>query len=286
MGVRHRRLRSVILAGACASALGVASCEAPQTRSEIEGAKLVAETTLPRSPEAQSVASYCDNYPAKTLGPAGRQVASQGWIVTSEAALGGHQVVTFVSGFDPGTSGICFARNAHIGVFDAGGKLVALTSSSPSANGFLGTVEPLESGALLVWGGDGPGPPVGELHTKEGGFRLTEIAPERSFCGGRAVVPNVYGKPLDAARKALIAGGWQPLPPERAPEWGAAADLAKAGVIEVEDCSGTGVGYCGYNYRGAAGVLGVTTVGGEPEPAGNTVVSYDVRCAGSAKRPG
>lgn len=248
------------------------------TKSDIKGASLVSLATLPRSPENGSLDEYCQGYRAKKLTDLGRQVEKLGWIVTSQAQLGRYQVVSFASGFDPGTSALCSARNANIGVFN-GSKLVALAYTARSADWRLGVVEPLESGALLVWGGDGEGAPIGELHAENDALRLTAIAPERTFCQGRAVVPNVYGKPLDAARKVLIAHGWRPQRPSESPgETDLAADFAKQGIIEAESCAGTGVGYCEFNYRGPSGVLSMTTVGGEPEPANNTVVRYSVGC--------
>ena len=75
-------------------------------------------------------------------------------------------------------------------MFD-GTALVALGYTARAARWQLGSVDPLESGALLVWGGDGPAPPVGELHEENGGLRLTAVAAERAYCHGRAVVPNV-----------------------------------------------------------------------------------------------
>jgi hypothetical protein len=258
---------------ACAMCSGAAPADVLQTKSDIKGASLVSLRTLPRSPEKGSLDEYCEGYRAEKLTATGREVAKLGWIVTSEAPLGWYQVVTFASGFSPGTSAICYARNANIGIFN-GASLIALAYTSRSAGWQLGRVEPLESGAVLVWGGDGPGPPVGELHEENNGLRLTEIAPERMFCSRRAVVPDVYGKPLDAARKILIAHGWLPQrPSERPGEYDRAAELAKRGIIEAEVCSGTGVGYCRFNYRGPAGVLSVTTLGEGP-----TVVSYDVAC--------
>lgn len=259
----------------CATSAAAASLQA---RSDIKGVSLVALATLPHSPEKAPIDEYCEGYRAKKLTAAGRQVAGLGWIVTSEASLGRYRVVTFASGFTPGTSALCFARNPNIAVFD-GVRPVALAYGSRRAEGALGVVEPLESGALLIWG-DPPGAPVGELRQEAGGLRLTAIAPQRAFCRGRAVVPNVYGKPLDAARRILIAHGWRPLRPSEKPgEFDTAADLARRGVVEAQTCSGTGVGYCEFKYRAPAGVLGLTTVGGEPKPADNTVVSYDVDCA-------
>ncbi|MGU3780309.1 hypothetical protein [Burkholderia metallica] len=276
---RRHVSRASLAAVACVMLGATASAETPRTASEIAGASLVPLGVLPHSPENGSLDPFCARYRAKTATAAGREVAKRGWIVTSEAPLGRYTVVTFASGFRAGTSAICFARNGNVGVFD-GTTLVALGYTARNAGWQLGTADRLENGALLIWGGDGPAPPVGELHDEHGALRLTRLAAESTYCGGRAVVPNVYGKPLDVARRTLIARGWQPLRPREQPDaMDGAATLAKHGIIEAEACSGTGVGYCALRYRSAAGVLGVTTVGGEPDkPSANTVIDYQVAC--------
>ena len=233
--------------------------------------------TLPHSPEDGSLDGYCEGYREKVSTVPGKQVAKLGWIVTSEAQLGRFQVVTFASGFTPGTSALCYARNANIAIYE-GAKLVALAYTSRSGDLHLGAVETLESGALLVWG-DPPGSPIGELHDANGTLRLTGISPDRTFCRHRATVPNVYGKPFNVARKILIANGWRPIRSSEGSErWFAETELVKRGVIEVESCSGTGVGYCKFNYERPTGVLSVITVGGDPDPANDTVVRYEVEC--------
>ncbi|MCW5115806.1 PASTA domain-containing protein [Burkholderia cenocepacia] len=276
-----RHLASIVSVAVLAGATfgGTASAEPLRTVSDIAGASLVPLGTLPHSPESGSLDPFCTQYRAKATTAAGREVAKRDWIVTSEAPLGRYTVVSFASGFNSGTSAICFARNGNLGVFD-GATLVALGYTARKAGWQLGSVDRLENGALLVWGGDGPGAPAGELHDENGGLRLTRVAAESTHCSGRAVVPNVYGKPLDAARKILIAHGWQPLRPRENPDaMDGAATLAKHGIIEAEACSGTGVGYCALRYRNAAGVLGVTTVGGEPDrPSEHTVIDYQVAC--------
>ncbi|MBR8234765.1 hypothetical protein K6W26_27680 [Burkholderia sp. AU42008] len=276
----HRFAMTNAIAAVALTALGgTASAGPPRTASEIAGASLVPLGVLPHAPEKGSLDPFCARYRAKTTTAAGREVAQRDWIVTSEAPLGRYTVVTFASGFNAGTSAICFARNGNIGVFD-GATLVALAYTARKAGWQLGSADRLENGALLIWGGDGPAPPVGELHEQNGELRLTPVAAESTHCNGRAVVPNVYGKPLDAARKILIAHGWQPLRPRDKPDaMDGATTLAKHGIVEAEACSGTGMGYCALRYRNAAGVLGVTTVGGEPDrPSANTVIDYQVAC--------
>lgn len=276
---KHGVVFALGLALTVSAVCGSATADSPQTRSDIKGAALIPAQTLAHSPEDGSLDDYCDGYRAKTLTAVGRQVAKLKWIVTSEAPFGRYRVVTFASGFDTGTSGMCRARNANIAVFE-GSNLVALAYTTRSAGWRLGVAEPIEGGALLVWGGDWVGPPIGELRQEGDSLRLTTIADERTFCHRHAVVPNVYGQSIDVARKTLIAHGWRPERPRQSPgPWSAAVDLAKHGIIEVADCAGTGVGYCAFNYRGAPGALSITTIGGDPEPANNRVVSYNVTCA-------
>ncbi len=229
---------------------------------------------------ARRAGEFCAHYrePADALSAAGREVEKLGWFVMSEAPLGRYRAVSFASGFEPGTSAICTPRNANIGIFD-GTRLIALAYTARKADWQLGRLEPLETGGLLVGEGEGISGPVAELHQQDEGLRLTAVAASRSFCQGRASVPNVFGKSIAEARKILIAQGWKPVRAKRGdPLYDVAADLARQGVIEVNDCSGTGVGYCSYTYRNAVGVLSVVTVGGDPDPRNDNVVGATARC--------
>lgn len=254
-------------------------------KSDLGDYQLIPLSRLPRSPEKSALDQYCSEYRATKQSPLARSVEKLGWIVTSEAALGRFRAVSFASGFNEGTSSLCFARNANIAVFE-GNALVALAyAKHPSQNSdsswdpTLGVVEPLEDGrGLLIWT-DPPGTPVGELRVEGASLRLTALAKEHDYCHGRARVPDIYGKGIDTARRMLFARGWKPeRPTEKPGEGDMAREMAKKGLIEAEGCAGTGVGYCGWTYRGKAGLLNVTTVGGELEPADNTVSRYDVAC--------
>nr|WP_244102741.1 hypothetical protein [Burkholderia gladioli] len=254
--------------------------QTPSTASEVTGASLVPLAVLPPSPEHGAPAEFCAHYrePADALSAAGREVEKLGWFVMSEAPLGRYRAVSFASGFEPGTSAICAPRNANIGIFD-GTRLIALAYTARKADWHLGRLTSLETGGLLIGEGQGVGGPVAELHQQDEGLRLTAVAASRSFCQGRARVPNVFDKSIAEARKILIAQGWRPMRARRGdPLHDVAADLARHGVIEVNDCSGTGVGYCGYSYDNAAGVLSVVTVGGDPDPRNDDVVSATVAC--------
>jgi hypothetical protein len=80
----------------------------------------------------------------------------------------------------------------------------------------------------------------------------------------------------------LAESGWKPADMSAAGtrSLGMAEDIAKHGIVEVEDCSGTGFGFCLYQYEGPAGSLVVTTAGQiEADGTMPTVVSYSVACS-------
>lgn len=279
------------------TALGLAACssEAPseahghaapriaalQVGSDLSDYAFVAMRHLPRSPENGVLDEGCTGYRTEKPSPLAKSVERLGWIVTSEAPLGRYRVITFASGFDPGTSALCFARNANLAVFD-GEALVALAYAKHPYRGPddpanpvpLGRVELLEDATgLLVWT-DPPGVPVGELRLVSQGLRLTARSPHHTYCQGLAVVPDIYGKPIADARRMLLEQGWRPRRPAEQPDaFERALGGADVDTPELESCSGTGVGYCAWNYSGKAAALGVVTVGED-----HTVSSYGVTC--------
>ena len=208
------RVVSLMAGVACMAAT---AGDAFQTKSEIKGVSVVSLSSQHRSPESGMLDDYCADYRATKLTVLGKQVESQGWVVTSEAPLGRYRVVSFASGFDEGTSSMCFARNANIAVFDDD-RLVALVYTSHKSDRRLLEWLSATGKRSAVWSGDGPSAPVAELHADQSGVRLTAIAPQRTVCHGRAVVPNIYSITLDAARKALLTHGWRPMRPEQAPD--------------------------------------------------------------------
>ena len=107
---------------------------------------------------------------------------------------------------------------------------------------------------------------------------IQPLSAQEAVCRGTASVPNVYGQPINRARDLLARNGWSPVIPRRPPGERPdvrVADLIRRGVPEVEDCSGTGFGFCSYNYRGDGRTLNVTTVGDGDYP---DVSGYAVRC--------
>lgn len=89
---------------------------------------------------------------------------------------------------------------------------------------------------------------------------------------------NVFDMPITEAREQLQAAGWLPVPQPKE-KWGQQPDLQDMGVTEAETCSGTGMAFCSYVYRGQNATLHVTTAGELDEDHIPGVAFYDVDCS-------
>jgi hypothetical protein len=121
--------------------------------------------------------------------------------------------------------------------------------------------------------------PTADLLVSDEAIELRPIAEEESFCGGAAVVPNVYGEPIDEARPKLQQYGWEVAPGNLLPLDVRGIELRELTVIEVEGCSGTGFGFCFYLYAGQRGKLTVMTAGEIHDGRLPLVAGYAVDCA-------
>lgn len=272
----------LLAASTMAHAAEISPPDASRFVSNVKGIVLAPLTTLPAAPQQpQSDGSYdCSREIAVApTTDAGKAVAKRGWIVASEARLGRYQAVSFASSCELAAGGYRSTVNGNVGIFD-GHQLVALLYAQRSFEDSLGHLELLENGALLVRDGNTPHSPIGELWLDGNGLSFRQVADSRTYCHGRAVVPNVTGKSIRTARAILIKHGWTPAPPSEPPDADdAAAQLAKRGLVEAQGCSGTGLGFCGFQYRNAAGTLNVTTAGGDWEDGTpDIVVDYSVKC--------
>ncbi len=255
-------------------ALAQTNAPAPRVVSELTDIRMKALANLPK---AGGSASDRDDCPQRVIQPksaAAKLVAAQGWAVMADVPLGSYRVVSFAGQMQSATSGTCNVTQGNVAVFD-NEKLIALADGKSADDTAIGHLTALEGGAVRVWDGDIVESPAGDLHLDaDGTLRLARIADEDSVCHGRAKVPNVYNMPIDKARKALAAKGWNPVraKPEGEPRQ---TTLIKRGIVEAEACSGTGLGYCSFNYAGSAGTLSLTTVGDNDLPS---VVDYGVKC--------
>ncbi|MGL3821721.1 hypothetical protein [Sphingopyxis sp. R3-92] len=250
----------------------------PQPRSEVEGLTFTALSELPANSASDPFNESCSHYrPAGGPKSAGGKIAEKrGWFVTSEEKLGRYDAISFVGQLETATSGVCMVHDGNVALFD-GGQMVALGYARKGAEQpSIGQLEDRGNATLLIGSGEGPVAPIAILKEEGGVPVLAKLPAEEQLCDGAVKVPNIYGKPILAARKTLAATGWKPVAQEL-PEggFGRENDFHKQGVVEVESCSGTGYGFCSFQYAQGSRTLGVTTVGESPD---DFVSFYSVSC--------
>lgn len=256
------------------SAAAQTNAPAPRVVSELKDIRMKAIASLPRPAGHAGDRDSCPQLLIQPKSPAAKQVAALGWAVMSDVPLGPYRAVSFAGQMEVATSGTCNVTQGNVAVFE-NDKLIALAYGKSAEDTAIGRLTSLEGDAVRVWDGDLVESPVGDLHLDaDGTLRLGKIADEDAVCQGRAKVPTVYNMPIDKARKALAAKGWNPVraKPDGEPRQ---ADLIKRGIVEAQACSGTGLAYCGFSYAGPSGTLSLTTVGDNALPH---VVGYSVKC--------
>ncbi|MBW5808447.1 hypothetical protein FOZ70_27365 [Burkholderia sp. COPS] len=249
------------------------TASAPRVVSELKDIRMKPLANLPMAGNAIDRGD-CSQLVIQPKSAAARLVAAQGWAIMSDMPLGPYRAISFAGQMEAATSGTCSITQGNVAVFE-NGRLIALAYGKSAEDTAIGRLAPLESGAVRIWDGDIAPSPVGDLHVdRDGTLRLSRVADEDAVCKGRAKVPNVYNMPIDKARKALIANGWNPVRGGASGEPRQSA-LVRRGIVETESCAGTGLAFCDFGYTGPAGKLTLTTVG---EGALPSVTDYDVKC--------
>jgi hypothetical protein len=278
--IRWAALSAQVLAAAILGVASPAGAAKPDdtafhATSTVSGLKFMVLNTLPEAPRI--IGRAICNCLADPTSEGGKLVKARGWAVTGEAPMGRFEAVSFAARFEDVYGGSFAVRQGNVAMFE-GPRLIALVYGAKASDEAISFVEPLEGSGVRIWDGESPSHPVGDIRADGSDLRLGPLAAEQSFCHGKAVVPNIYGMPIGKARALLQAKGWKPAPSKlgtNEDEFGREIALAKRGVVEVSNCSGTGLGFCSFDYIGADGRLGVTTVGDDDFPS---VSAYGVTC--------
>ncbi|WP_459463598.1 hypothetical protein [Rhizobium sp. No.120] len=242
-------------------------------KSEVPGLKITRLAKLPDAPASDSSGTpSCGVLPeAKSAGA--KTASDLGWGVTGEAKFGPYEAVSFAAEFDQATGSACAIDQGNVALFD-GSNLFALIYADKNSKLTIGRITAVKDHLRILDGGLVQ-MPIGEIRLESGNVEVKPLAAEEQVCDGKAVVPNVYGKPITEARQAIIAKGWQPFqspPPSYPDPFG--DSIRKMGIVETTDCAGTGLAYCSYYYRKGDMELGVSSFGdGTP-----TVSNYDIVC--------
>jgi hypothetical protein len=245
----------------------------------VTGLEAVLLDTLPPAPADRGDPGFCPLVMGQPATPAGQAVQAKGWQVTAEFPIGDLTAVSFAGRVTPVTSGACEIMDGNVGVF-AGDRLVALVYGTEPDETRIGSLRPFGRHGLRILSGDILPGSVADLTLTGDTLTVTDPAPEEPVCNDRAIVPDIEGLPIDQARRALQAGGWTPVPGSAADRTlGWTEDLAAMGLPEIQDCSGTGFGFCLFAYDHPAATLNVVTVG-EPGDDGSlpAVARYWAEC--------
>jgi hypothetical protein len=246
-------------------------------RSEVGAIAFDAVDKLPAAPASAASQSECSSFVQKPKSAAARKVAAAGWAVTAEGHIGAYQAVSFAGAFEPATSGSCDISKGNIALFE-GDRIRAIAYVPAGQKASIGQIMRLGEEGLRIWDGDvAPVPVADMLPDTDGLVTIVKLADQEEVCGGKAFVPNIYGMPIEKARNVLAKANWRPVSHGDAASRsdGREANLANSGVVEVDSCSGTGFGYCGFDYKNGGIGLGVTTIGDDP-----SVSSYAASCGG------
>ena len=276
----------VLLAGAAPLlATGAAGWDGASFSSVLPALDIVSFSELPGPPEGVKADDYCSHLTVTPASAAGKRVAKAGWAVTGEVTVEGLTMVSFVAGMEAGTSGSCLLSDGNIGFF-LGEKLLAVAYAPESGASSIGLVELLGDDILRIFDGDYLPRPIGDISLKaDQAVELVPLPETDTYCDGAAVVPLIYDLPIGEARQSLAAHGWEPDTTEASePLDSRSAELAENGLPEVTSCSGTGFGFCNFEYASAAAGLSVITVGEASMPDTPAIADYVVSCtAGKAE---
>lgn len=255
-----------------------ASENIPKVSSTVDGLHIVAINKLPAAPQktpSDEPVLNCDRDPPRTI--EGKAVSSLGWRVINEISNGDLTIVGFFSKGVDGTSGSCFVKDGNVAIYSKGSlqALIYGDKITDGSNSPLGAVSKTNLNNTFRLREFFPGmTAVADLFYDGNVARVQPIAPIKPFCNGIAPVPNIYGKDIKSARKLLKNYGWKPENTEADQSDSIAKELNSEGINEVYSCSGTGFGFCNFDYQREGGIsLNVITMGDD-----FTVTDYGAHC--------
>lgn len=245
-------------------------------QSQVSGATFEPLAELPTvKPYDGDQDGYCDQ-PISATTAGGSLAEKRGWRVMKEAKYHDLDAVLMVRGFDPGTSGHCFPKDANVAFFE-GDKLLG-TLSAAGKNGIgINTFENI-GGYLRIWDDLMP---VGQIDLTSKTFTFAKVTGSDEVCGGKYRVPTAFGKPYSKARELFGKAGWNPTINTEDTGGDTRTDDYRSRFPETGSCAGTGYAYCSFELQASKGpaTLAVTTAGEDEDPR---VVGYDVSCDGQS----
>ncbi|MEP7005661.1 MAG: PASTA domain-containing protein [Sphingomonas bacterium] len=220
--------------------------------------------------------AYCPDKP-KAETPEGRWAVARGWRISSERKLGQLVAVNVVRHLEHDVGGLCISIDGQFLLFDHGRPIASVMTVSEYGYQ-LGFLSETERGGFRIESGLKE-PPFGDLFVKGDDIDIEPLPPSETWCDGKKPVPNIFGKPIQEARKILRRAGWKPVPRyRRLPAIGddGKGDIFSGedylyhdGVTEVVGCEPRG--QCWLDYRSGQATAEILT-------QGEHVTNYGVDC--------
>lgn len=262
-------------------------------RSDVAGLKIAAADRLPahKGPLGDNPEN-CSSLITSPQTPEGKAVQAKGWAVLSEEEASGYRAVSFDGRADGDATGICILGEGNVALFKDG-VLKAIVYAAKGAAHEISAAWSFEQRELRIFDTAWPSQPLADMRFgTSGSITIRPLAAQENVCGGKALVPNVYGMTLNHARDVLQRAGWSPQPdaskdPDAQFQGDASgvAFYAAHGLPEAEGCGvGMTIDQCAFGYDGKAGKLEITTNNMQPDRAPDEkwdwpkVLGYNVKC--------
>lgn len=220
--------------------------------------RYAATSSLPSS-EAEFGSDTCQ-YLTNPETVQGQVVAANGWAVLSEIEISKYTLVSFAGRLEQATSSMCYITEANIAIFE-GPELAGIIYTVNKDDALISRLTLHEGGRVRVFHGAYIASPIADLVVQPGSITLEPIADYTSYCSGRALVPNIYGKGILAAREELLQSGWAPRTVDADEVGWLPMDLLDLGATGAESCSGTGAAFCMFFYETNQAELRILTAG-------------------------
>lgn len=248
-------------------------------RSLVPDAAIVPIHGLPGISHEKSKNDFCSRY-NDPPGAEARSARRLGWRTDYDGSFG---QITFVNMFRhyEYVGALCYQDGARLVLFDRGAPIAVIISGA-RAEGAIGWIEKMESGALRLENSLGDAP-FGDLFLTGRDIEIRPLPAADTVCNGRHMVPNVFGMPIEKARRILGKAGWAPVtapPPIVVHDSDSSTevqddlgqiDLYRRGIKEVTECNP--MGFCTFSYRSNGARLDLSTHG--------NVNNYGIDCASS-----
>jgi hypothetical protein len=226
---------------------------------------------IPKGPLLESFnIGFCINQIIEPKTGSGMDLVEKGWRVLSEKSIGPFDFVSFAGDFRDGLSGACIIRQGNVSISKAG-ELFGVIYTNSKDDELIGRLSVAEGGVVQILSSGSS--PWADIKILKNQIKIENKASIQSFCSGSVIVPNIIGEQIGGARKSLIEFSWEPIVQTQEVVLSFVETMRESGLVETIDCSGTGMGYCSFEYENADAKLWVQSSGDE-----NRVLYHSVSC--------